>query len=283
MRKTSLFPLFILSWLLVVSGCSVQNSMLYYPSTEKPSPSALASQGVRFWEPAQSGDYRGYTGTARIDRVKGTIIVFHGNAGGAADRTYYIQALEPLGYRVILAEYPGYGGRKGKLGEASFVGDAKETVRIASEQSGKPIYLLGESLGCGVAAAVAGQSKDRIRGVILITPWDTLLSVAKEKFPWLPVQWFLTDTYDSVGNLKAFPGRIAIAGSERDEVIPVHHAQTLFKSLAGEKRMWLIKGAGHNDWIDLVGPVWWREITDYVAASDAAAAKPPAVIPPDKP
>lgn len=52
------------------------------------------------------------------------MIVFHGNAGAAIDRSYYVDALTPLGYRVVLAEYPGYGGRSGQPREKVFVADA---------------------------------------------------------------------------------------------------------------------------------------------------------------
>ena len=78
----------------------------------------------------------------------------------------------PLGYRVLLAEYPGYGARKGELSEETFVRDAKETLRVASERYGGPLYLLGESLGCAVAAAAAKDSPVEIDGLILITPWE---------------------------------------------------------------------------------------------------------------
>jgi pimeloyl-ACP methyl ester carboxylesterase len=267
MKKIFLNRIAIVFFLLAFSGCNLQNSMLYYPSTDKPSRDFLTAYHIHYWGDA-SGDYRGYVSTVPGSTQKGTIIVFHGNAGAAADRVYYVEALAPLGYRVLLAEYPGYGGRKGELGEASFVKDAEETVRLAVEEFGKPVFLLGESLGCGVAAAAAGGSAGQINGLILITPWDTLLAVAKEKFPWLPVRLFLTDKYDSIENLKAYKGRIAIAGAERDDIIPVHHAQELFRALPGEKKMWTIKAAGHNDWFELVGPSWWKEITDYVGKSE---------------
>jgi len=55
-----------------------------------------------------------------ISSPKGTVTVFHGNAGPAAGREFYLQALAPLNYRVILAEYPGYGGRTGTLIRASW-------------------------------------------------------------------------------------------------------------------------------------------------------------------
>ena len=132
----------------------MQYNMLYYPDSRMPSESELAAKGLQFW-PAGPVGYRGYISTGGVEDIKGTIIVFHGNAGTAADREYYLSPLGSMGYRVILAEYPGYGGRTGRLGEQSFVDDARKTVQIAAEKYKGPIYLLGESLGCGVVAGVA--------------------------------------------------------------------------------------------------------------------------------
>lgn len=262
MEKNLINRIIFIIFMLSLSSCTFQNNMLYYPSNQKPFQDSLTPYHIQFWG-GVSDDYRGYVSTVPISNPKGTVIVFHGNAGSAADRAYYVQALTPLGFRVILAEYPGYAGRKGELGETVFVSDAKETVRLAFEKFGEHIFLLGESLGCGVAAAAAKDSSVQIDGIILITPWDTLLSVAKEKFPWLPVRLFLKDKYDSIENLKAFQGRIAIAGAELDEVIPVHHAHALYQALPNNKKMWIINGAGHNDWFEFVDPSWWQAITDY--------------------
>ena len=267
MMKSILNQFILMVFTLSLCGCDLQNTMLYYPDTKKPSQDSLTPKHIQFWGEAID-DYRGYLSTVPIPDPKGTVIVFHGNAGDAAGRAFYARALTPLGYRVILAEYPGYGGRKGPLGERVFAKDAKETVRLAFEQFGRPIFLLGESLGCGVAAAAVKDSSVQIDGIILITPWDTLLSVAKEKFPWLPVRLFMKDTYDSVENLKAFHGRIAIVGAEQDEIVPVHHARALYQTLSGNKKMWTIIGAGHNDWFGRVGPSWWQTITDFAGGCD---------------
>jgi pimeloyl-ACP methyl ester carboxylesterase len=248
---------------LVISGCDLEDKMLYYPSQSIPSQQSLAADNIAFWPSGVEG-YRGYVSMTPNKSHEGTVVVFHGNAGTASDRAYYVKALVPLGFRVILAEYPAYGGRRGKLGEASFVSDARETLRLVMEKCGRPIFLLGESLGCGVAASVAKDVPVPIDGMVLITPWDTLMSVAKEKFPWLPVRLFLRDKYDTIGNVKAFQGRIAIVGADRDEVIPVWHARALYESIRGNSKMWTIKGAGHNDWPESVGPPFWKELTDFI-------------------
>ncbi len=200
---------------------------------------------------------------------KGTVIVFHGNGGAAADRGFYLDALGARGYRVILAEYPRYGGRKGELGEKAFVADGIETVRLAFEEYGGPLYILGESLGCGVAAAVAGKASVKIDGIVLITPWDTFESVAKSKFPFLPVRLLLKDKYDSIKNLHSFKGKIAVVGAGRDEIIPIRHAENLFNSLPGSgKKMWTIEGAGHNDWYTYTNSSWWEEIISFVSGNE---------------
>lgn len=245
-----------------VFGCNLQQRMLYYPSPYVPSEKELAAARLRSW-PSRL-DYRGFVGTRDISPAKGTVVVFHGNAGTADQRAYYAEALAPLGYRVILAEYPGYGSRRGELGEASFVADARETIRLASEQYAEPLIVLGESLGCGVAAAAANDPSLGIGALLLITPWDTLLAVAKSLYPLLPVGLFLKDKYDSVENLRSFRGKIAVIGAERDEILPLRHAVALYDSLSAPKKMWILKGAGHNDWPMAVDENKWREFMEFL-------------------
>ncbi|MDI6726674.1 MAG: alpha/beta fold hydrolase [Smithellaceae bacterium] len=253
--------------LVSLAGCSLQDKLLYYPSRDLPSQEELATGNMEFW-PVPGALYRGFVSKTGSTVLKGTVIVFHGNAGTAADRIFYVHALAPLGYRVILAEYPGYGARGGALGEISFVRDAAETIRLAFEQDLGPVFLLGESLGCGVAAALARECPEKIAGIILVTPWDSLLSVASAKFPFLPVKPLLKDRYDNSENLQGFSGKIAVVGAERDEIIPLKHARKLYESLPAGKKLWIVKGAGHNDWPLLVGVHQWQEFMDYVATKD---------------
>ena len=169
-------PGLILAAVILLGGCEVQNRLLYFPSAERPTARSLAAENMRFWQET-FGDYRGLTAAREADAPHGTVVLFHGNGGTALDRGFYLPPLMRRGFRVILAEYPRYGGRPGRLGEEPFVADGRETVRRAYAQYGWPVYLLGESLGSGVAAAVAGRSPVPIAGVILITLLQSILSV----------------------------------------------------------------------------------------------------------
>ena len=249
---------------MFLGGCDMQNRFLYFPSAVWPSVQMLEYENMKLWQ-ATSADYQGLIAASNATAPNGTIVLFHGNGGTALDRGFYLEPFMKLGFRVILAEYPKYGGRPGKVGEKSFVAAGLETARLAFEQYKEPLYLVGESLGCGVAASVAKQTSVPIAGIILITPWNTLASVAKSMFPFLPVQLVLTDKYDSIENLKSFKNRISVVGAERDEILPIKHAINLYNALPeGRKRMWIIKGAGHNDWPMHADASLFKEITDFV-------------------
>jgi pimeloyl-ACP methyl ester carboxylesterase len=194
------------------------------------------------------------------------VIVFHGNAGAAWQRSYYVDALQPLGYRVILAEYPGYGGRAGRPSEAALVADAQATLRRAYAEFGAPIYLWGESLGSGVAAAVAAAPVAPVEGLVLLTPWDNLPDLAQSLYPFLPVRFLLRDRYDSVRALAAFTQPVAVVIAERDEIIPPARAERLYASLAAPKQRWILPDAGHNTWPTNPAHPWWRAVMKFLTA-----------------
>lgn len=240
-----------------------QDRLLYFPDTP-PLATALAEaqrDGLRPWPDA--GNYRGLlrepAGPARA-----TVVLFHGNAGHAGHRAWYAEALTRLGLRVILAEYPGYGPRSGKLGEAALSADAAETIALVRKQFSGPLLLAGESLGAGVAAAAVARNPAGIAGQLLITPWDRLENVARFHYPWMPVGWLLHDRYDSVANLAKYPGRVLVAVAERDSIVPARFGSGLYAALSGTKRLVVMPGADHNDWPERVDAAWWRDAVAFL-------------------
>ena len=230
-----------------------QDRLLYFPALT--TVERVADGGLRAWPSSQ--DFRGLVAEP-TGAVRGTAIVFHGNAGHVGHRAFYAHALTPLGLRVILAEYPGYGPRPGMLGEASLVADAEETLALAHRQYGGPLLLIGESLGAAVAAAAGAQQPDLTTGLLLITPWDRLARVGSHHYPWLPVKWMLRDGYDNVVHLAKFDRPVVVAVAERDSIVPPRFGTALYAALRGPKHLMLIKASDHNDWPDRVDAGWWR-------------------------
>lgn len=230
-----------------------QDRLLYFPA--RTSVERVVGDGLRAWPSAT--DFRGLVAEPAL-AVRGTAIVFHGNAGHVGDRAFYAQALVPLGLRVILAEYPGYGPRAGTPGEASLVADAEQTVALAHRQYGGPLLLVGESLGAAVAAAAAARQRDLTAGLLLITPWDRLVHVGAHHYPWLPVQWMLRDDYDSSARLAQFDRPVVVVVAQRDTIVPARLGSALHAALGGPKRLVVIEASDHNDWPDRVDAAWWR-------------------------
>ena len=243
-----------------------QNRLLYYPQylTDAAANKAFDFYKVARWPEASGAVYRGVVKATVPDATltNGTVLVLHGNAGGAHERESYCDTLQKLGWRVILAEYPGYAARSGEPGEATFREDGRATARLVRQKYPGRLVILGESLGSGVAAAVAADPDVKADAVILATPWDTLMSVATHHYPWLPVRFFLRDHYDSVAYLKNFAGPVTILMAEDDEIMPAASTLALFNGLPHADRKCLVRVpyAGHNEWFWQVSEDQWRVI-----------------------
>jgi len=246
-------------WMLVLALVYLwQDRLLYFPQSAPAE--RVAGPGMRAWPSAQ--DFRGLLAEPP-GAARGTVVVFHGNAGHAGQRGFYAQALTSQGLRVVLAEYPGYGPRSGRLGEASLVADADETVALVHRQFGGPLLLLGESLGAAVAAAAAAHQRELTKGLVLITPWDRLAHVAHHHYPWLPVQWLLRDEYDTQRRLARFDRPVVVAVAELDRTVPTPLGTALHAALPGPKMLVTLEGCGHNDWPDRVDATWWRKVVAF--------------------
>ncbi|AXV79722.1 MULTISPECIES: alpha/beta hydrolase [Ralstonia solanacearum species complex] len=262
MNVTWLMLRLAVACLTVFAGVAIlPDRLIYFP--EKAAIEDLASGGLRAWPTPEA--FRGLVAEP-AGAVRGTAIVFHGNAGHAGHRSVYAAALTRLGLRVILAEYPGYGPRDGALGEERLVADAQQTIALAHRLYGTPLLLIGESLGAGVVASAGAREHDKIAGMLLITPWDRLEHVAAYHYPWLPVKWLLHDRYDSVTHLASFDRPVVIVIAENDSIVPARFGEALYNALAGPKQRMVVKAADHNDWMGHVDDTWWQEAIGFLLA-----------------
>jgi uncharacterized protein len=246
----------------VIAGVAIlQDRFLYFPA--KAAIGDLTSGGLLAWP--TSGPFRGLVAEPN-GKSCGTAIVFHGNAGHAGHRAFYAAALTRLGLRVILAEYPGYGPRDGAPGEENLVADARQTIALAHRLYGTPLLLVGESLGVGVVASAGSHERDRITGLLLITPWDRLEHVAADHYRWLPVRWLLRDRYDSVAHLATFDRPVLVMVAENDSIVPARFCEALYHALAGPKQLMVVKAAEHNNWIGHVDDAWWQQAIGFLLA-----------------
>lgn len=197
--------------------------------------------------------------------ARGTFVVFHGNGSWSGAATAFSDAFSRRGFRTFFYEYPGYGGRPGTPSEKVIVPDARAVVYELAKEGYGPIYIWGESLGAGVAAAVCADPTLPVRGLVLASPWDTVANVGYYRYPIVPVGWLMVDKYDSIANLSHFQHPICLVRGTTDTIVPPSLSIHLFAHLPNPKKLIIKQGFGHGDWPNSPELTWWDDAIDFVA------------------
>ena len=212
-----------------------QRSMLFFPTH------GVAATRLSPWPDCQ----RTLCFCREVANPQTIWLMMHGNAGQAADRDYVLRRMSDQDSLYVL-EYPGYGGREGRPSLESFNQAASEAYRqLRSRNPTTPVCILGESIGCGPACALALEKLPPEK-IVLVVPFDSLTKVAAGHFPFLPVRLLLRDGWDNVEALKDYSGPVEIFGAESDNIIPIRHARALARQIP-QAQFTVIPG-GHNDW-----------------------------------
>ncbi len=256
------FLLAVLAYLLVCLYVFFrQRAMLYHPQpvSEDRMAELARETGMSRWTD-HAGSPLGWV--TRDGAGDPPVLILHGNAGNALGRQQLIEKLRGAGAggRIFVADYPGYGSAPGSPSQRSLT---EAATKALDAMPGRAI-VVGESLGTGVAAQAARIRPEKIQGIILITPFDSMVSAAAHHYPWLPVRLLLMDRFNSVTALKSFPGPVAILASENDTTTPPEGARRLFEALRGPKQMWEVKSSGHNDAIANLTAHEWTKVWDFV-------------------
>lgn len=250
--------------LMLLAVFLLQRKMIYFPARFTRAQQEEMIEGLNLQPWPSASDPHGLMSRSTPAVAKGTVLVFHGNAGSALHRTYFIDALQGLGYRVIVAEYPGYGVRSGAPSETALIEDGIATAKMAWREFKEPLLLCGESLGSGVVAGIVASHQVPVKGLLLIMPFDAMDKVAQHHYWFFLARWLLLDKYDNVPRLRDFSGPIAVLLAEQDEVIPNRRTMALFDALPERKKLWRFAGAGHNTLPMEPWRQWWRETMQFI-------------------
>ncbi len=191
------------------------------------------------------------------------IIYFGGNAENTAYNAPFFKEHFP-GFDVFLVNYRGYGGSTGSPTEKNLLQDA---VKIYDDLSirYKRTTIMGRSLGGSVAMHLA--SKRPAHKLVLVTPFDSIKSLARKAFPIFPVSLLLLDEYDSTSkaSLINIPTLVVIAG--RDEIVPRRNTDSLLSvlrpSIVTTK---ILKDETHNFRVDQTE--YLKALSDFMNAPD---------------
>ena len=161
-----------------------------------------------------------------------TILFFHGNAGKLDNRVYKLNELSKLELNYLIVAYRGFSGNAGKPTESGLYEDAN-FAKIWLNKNGvkdKDIIIYGESLGTAVAIDLA--SRYNFSGIILESPFTSMLDLAQKYYPIFPVKLILKDRYESRKKLNDIKSPVLVMHGKKDKIVPFYMGEQILETLS---------------------------------------------------
>ncbi|MEE3934095.1 alpha/beta hydrolase [Pseudomonas viridiflava] len=266
----------ILALLLSLAGCS---SMLFYPEPGLPftpdkarleyrDVNLTAADGTRlhgWWLPAKAGV-----------PVKGTVLHLHGNGGNMSWHLGGSWWLPEQGYQVLMLDYRGYGQSQGEPSLPAIYQDiqaAFDWLKAAPEVQGKPLVVLGQSIGGALAVhylAEHPEERSRIKALVLDGVPASYRDVARNSLSnsWLtlpfrtPLSWFIPDGDSAVNGLPRMAGTpMLIFHSMDDTLVPLVNGISVYKAAPPPRVLQLTRGGHVQTFAD---PLWRQVMLRYL-------------------
>ncbi|MGA7383883.1 MAG: alpha/beta hydrolase [Methylocella sp.] len=237
---------FVAIYVLTAAGMTIfQRRLQYFPDRRLVDPAQAGMNGV---EDLRLTTDDGETLVAWYVPAKDghpLILYFHGNGGALADRVPRFRALTASGDGLLAISYRGYGGSTGSPTQKGLMADGETAYLEARARGygGDRIVLMGESLGTGVAIALAATHN--AAALVLDSPYSSAVEVAAAHYAIFPVNWLMFDRFRSDLVIQNVHIPILVVHGDEDDVIPIHLARRLFELANEPKTFMLISGGKH--------------------------------------
>jgi fermentation-respiration switch protein FrsA (DUF1100 family) len=223
-----------------------QRSLMYFPDTVHVTPAqaglleaeevaltAADGVGITVWHIAPKNS-------------KPVILYFHGNGGALHYRVERFKKLLADGVGLVALEYRGFGGNAGTPSEHGLIADAEAAYAFATARyPAKQIVVWGESLGSGVAVAIAAEKP--IGRVILEAPFTSTAAVASIRYWYMPVRLLMKDQFHSDERIGRVTAPLLILHGFQDRTVPYAMGEQLFDLANQPKHIVKFLDGGHED------------------------------------
>ena len=180
------------------------------------------------------------------------VLVAPGNGGNRAGRLPLALALAGHGLTVLLLDYRGYGGNPGTPSEAGLNRDVRAAWDHLAETFDR-IILFGESLGAAVVTRLATDVTPH--GMVLRSPFASLVAVGRAHYPFLPVGALLRDRFPVADLVPHITAPTIVVYGTRDSVVPAAQSRAVADAAGGLVDTIVVDGADHNDAVLCAGRV----------------------------
>jgi dienelactone hydrolase len=163
---------------------------------------------------------------------------------------------------MTLINYRSFGLSQGVISEKTMFSDALEVydkLVTNPEVDANNIVVIGRSIGTGVATYVSSQRTTK--ATVLITPYENMIDVAFEKYPFVPISLLIKHRFESDTYAPSISSPMLALISKNDQVIPKHHAYKLVEAWKGKTEA-LEVNEDHNS--IMKNEEVWKKIESFV-------------------
>jgi uncharacterized protein len=172
------------------------------------------------------------------------ILYFRGNSQSFSREHERFETWTEAGYGFLAFDYRGFPGTPGELTETNVLADSLAAYDWLATQD-FPILLWGRSLGSGPATYVASERE--AKALLLETPFVSAVSVAAERYGFLPVGLLMHDQYRVDSWLPAVTEPVFVAHGTADRTISVGNGERVYELAPVKAGLWIEEGADHAD------------------------------------
>lgn len=247
---------------ICVTMAIAQRSLIYFPhvyDSAQVDRVALAANLERWTN--SDGANIGFKRLSPIHPSVGSVLIASGNGSTATGCAHYADDIQKVAAMdVYILEYPGYEDRPGPPTEKSLFAAAANALQMIP--TNKPVYLVGESLGSGVASYLAGTFTNQIAGIVLLSPFTSVADVGQHRYPFLPVSLLCVDNFPSEEYLRNYHGKVGITVDGQDAVVPEKFGLRLYNGYGGPKKLWEYPNGTHCQ-IDKPQTIFWKDAVGF--------------------
>ena len=174
-----------------------------------------------------------------------TIVYFHGNAGKLENRIHKLNHFKDMDVNFLIISWRGFSGNSGKPSEQGLYKDGNSAIDWLKKMGlvDKDIILYGESLGTGIATQIAQNKK--FAGLILETPFTSMIDAAKNVYPFIPVSILLKDKYENNKKIQNINIPILVMHGEIDKIVPFKMGKKIYEMANQPKYSYFTKYDNH--------------------------------------
>ena len=174
-----------------------------------------------------------------------TIIYFHGNAGKLENRIHKLNHFKDMDINFLIIAWRGFSGNAGNPSEEGLYIDGNSAIEWLKNLglSKKDIIIYGESLGTGVAIEIAKSNE--FSGLVLETPFTSMIEAAKNFYPYVPVKILLRDKYENDKKIKNINIPVFVMHGESDQIVPFRMGKKIYEMANQPKYSYFTKYDDH--------------------------------------